>query len=166
MKPTEKMNVLVAGCAGFIGSNVAQLLLKQGHSILGVDHLQSEGPSQLQSSRLEFLSSNPEFSFQSVNIVDPGSLRATLVDTDNRTPISAIVNLAARAGVRGSVADPRAYMETNTLGCLNLLEICRELNIGKFILASTSSVYGSEAEGPVSEDAESSRPLSPYAASK
>ena len=88
------------------------------------------------------------------------------MEIHTRIPISAIINLAARAGVRGSVAEPRSYLEANTLGCLNLLELSKEMGIGKFILASTSSVYGAEVEGPVREDAQSSRPLSPYAASK
>ena len=166
MNKTEKMNILVTGCAGFIGSIVTLLLLNQGHSVLGVDHLQNVGLSRLQSSRLESLTSNPEFSFHQLNIADLESLRSTLAETQTKTPISAIINLAARAGVRGSVAEPRAYFEANTLGCLNLLEICKELVIKKFILASTSSVYGAGVMGPVSEDAQSSRPLSPYAASK
>ena len=147
------MNILVTGCAGFIGSIVTLLLLKQGHSVLGVDHLQNMGLSRLQSSRLESLTSNPEFSFHQLNIADLKSLRPTLAETQTKTPISAIINLAARAGVRGSVTEPRAYFEANTLGCLNLLEICKELGIEKFILASTSSVYGAGVMGPVSEDA-------------
>ena len=81
-------------------------------------------------------------------------------------PLSAVVNLAALAGVRHSVEDPKAYYEVNVLGTLNLLELCREFGVGKFVLASTSSVYGAEIDGPVSETADSSRPLSPYAASK
>ena len=80
--------------------------------------------------------------------------------------LSAVINLAARAGVRGSVEAPLAYYEANTLGTLNLLEICREFDIGTFVLASTSSVYGAGITGPIAEDAQSSRPLSPYAASK
>lgn len=160
------MNVLVAGCAGFIGSNVTQLLLKQGHSVLGVDHLRDAALSPLQSSRLEPLTTNPEFLFRELDIADQESVRSTLLETHTDKPLSAIINLAARAGVKGSVAEPRAYFEANTLGCLNLLEICKELDIRKFILASTSSVYGSGVGGPVSEDAQSSRPLSPYAASK
>lgn len=160
------MNVLVTGCAGFIASNVAQLLLRQGHCVLGIDYLQNAGLSALQSWRLGCLTSNPKFSFQRLDIADLESLRSTLVEAHTANPISAIINLAARAGVRGSVVEPRAYFEANTLGCLSLLEICKELGIKRFILASTSSVYGAGVKGPVSEDAQSSQPLSPYAASK
>ena len=160
------MNILVTGCAGFIGSNVARLLLKQGHFVLGVDQLRDADLSRLQSWRLQSLTSNPEFLFHQLDIADLESLKSTLVESPTRTPISAIINLAARAGVRGSVAEPRAYFEANTLGCLNLLEICKDLDIKKFVLASTSSVYGAGVEGPVREDAQSGRPLSPYAASK
>lgn len=81
-------------------------------------------------------------------------------------PLFAVVNMAALAGVRGSVDNPGAYYNTNVAGTLNLLELCREFGVGKFILASTSSVYGAKVDGPVGEDADSSRPLSPYAASK
>ena len=81
-------------------------------------------------------------------------------------PVSAVFNLAAWAGVRRSVETPRIYYETNLFGTLNLLELCREFQIKRFILASTSSVYGDEVEGPVSETIPSNRPLSPYAASK
>lgn len=160
------MNVLVTGCAGFIGSYVARLLLRQGHSVLGIDYQRDVALSRLQSSRLEFLTSDSKFSYHRINITNIESLRSTLVAIHTRSPISAIINLAARAGVRGSVAEPRAYLETNTLGCLNLLELSKDLGIGKFILASTSSVYGAGVEGPVKEDFQSSRPLSPYAASK
>ncbi len=160
------MNILVTGCAGFIGSKVARLLLKQGHAVLGVDQLRDADLSRLQSWRLQSLTSNPVFSFHQLDIADLESLRSMLMEVHTRTPISAIINLAARAGVRGSVAEPRAYFEANTLGCLNLLEICKDLDIKKFVLASTSSVYGAGVEGPVREDAQSGRPLSPYAASK
>ena len=166
MQPDDKMNILVTGCAGFIGSSVTRLLLEQGHGVVGIDCLQDTGLARLQSSRVEPLTGDPAFLFQRLDIADLASLRSTLIEIHGRTPISAVINLAARAGVRESVAAPRAYFEANTLGCLNLLEICKELDIKKFILASTSSVYGSGAEGPVREDAQSSRPLSPYAASK
>ena len=81
-------------------------------------------------------------------------------------PFPAVVNLGAMAGVRHSVVDPKAYYEVNVLGALNLLEPCREFGVGRFILASTSSVYGAEISRPVGEENDTSRPLSPYAASK
>ncbi len=160
------MNVLVTGCAGFIGSNVAKLLLEEGHRVLGIDNLHGGNDARLQKWRLDSLTANPGFTFKKLDISDLDSLKSTIRQEHKVNPITVIINFAARAGVGGSVEEPRAYYEANVLGCVNLLEMCKELDIGKFILASTSSVYGSEIKGPVSEDAQSSRPLSPYAASK
>ena len=109
---------------------------------------------------------HPRFHFHKADITDLRELRKLFERLSQPGPMSAVVNLAALAGVRRSVEGPRAYYEVNVLGTLNLLELCREFGIGRFILASTSSVYGAEIDGPVSEDADSSRPLSPYAASK
>ena len=160
------MKVLLTGCAGFIGSRVAKLLLDEGHSVLGVDNLRDARLSRLHQWRLDSLGSSARFTFDCLDISDAGALRSFVHRCHRAEPISAVVNLAARAGVRDSLNEPRAYYETNTLGVLNLLEICRDLEIGKFIQASTSSVYAAEMKGPISEDAPSSRPLSPYAASK
>ena len=160
------MNVLVTGCGGFIGSHVARLLLEAGHGVYGVDHPVESSSASLQQWRLDTLKAWPRFAFQWLDISDFDSLKSMLREKSAGGCISAIINLAARAGVRASVEDPRPYYETNTLGTLNLLEMCREFGIGKFILASTSSVYGAGFTGPIAEDAESSRPLSPYAASK
>ena len=160
------MNILVTGCAGFIGSNVARLLLEAGHSVLGIDNLCNARHSKLQNWRLDTLMPSPGFTFHHIDISDIDSLKSVVGEQRKDGPVSAIINLAARAGVRDSVAQPRAFYEANTLGCLNLLELCRELGINRFILASTSSVYGDEIAEPISEEAQSSRPLSPYAASK
>ncbi len=160
------MNVLVTGCAGFIGSNVVQLLLEQGHSVLGLDLFLDAESSPLHQWRLNALDRSPKFKFHQADIRDLDSLWSCIEQWRRAESISAIINLAARAGVRGSVEQPRAYYEANTLGCLNLLELSKEFDIQRFVLASTSSVYGAGVKGPVSEDSPSSRPLSPYAASK
>ena len=160
------MNVLLTGCAGFIGSKVAKLLLDEGHSVTGVDNLHDARLGNLHQWRLDSLGASPRFTFDCLDISVPGALKS-FVNRGHRTkPISAVINLAARAGVRDSLKEPRAYYETNTLGVLNLLNICRDLEINKFIQASTSSVYAAEIKGRIREDAPSSRPLSPYAASK
>ena len=122
--------------------------------------------SRLWEWRLNSLLEAPGFEFRQADISDPEELRRTFEGCDPRSPVTAVVNLAALAGVRGSIENPRRYYEVNVLGTLNLLEAWREFAAGKFILASTSSVYGAEIDGPVSEGADSSRPLSPYAASK
>ena len=160
------MNVLVTGCAGFIGSNVTKLLLEDGHMVLGIDNLHGGNDVRLQGWRLDRLTATQGFTFRRLDISEPDTLKSAIRREHKVSPISVVINLAARAGVRGSVEEPRAYFQSNTLGCLNLLEMCKDLDIGKFILASTSSVYGSGPVGPVSEDMQSSRPLSPYAASK
>ena len=116
--------------------------------------------------RLRDLLGNPCFTFHSIDIRDPNRLSRVFRYSSADAPIAAVIHLAAKAGVRASVDDPRSCYETNVLGTLNLLELCREFGVHQFVLASTSSVYGSQGDGPVSEDALSNRPLSPYAASK
>ena len=159
------MNILVTGCGGFIGSNVSRLLVKSGHQATGVDNV---GPpdSPLVRWRLHDLLGNPSFTVQSIDIRDRKRLSRVFQDSSVDVPIAAVIHLAARAGVRASVEGPRAYYETNVLGTLNLLELCRDFGVNQFILASTSSVYGIQSGGPMSEDVPSNRPLSPYAASK
>ena len=160
------MNILVTGCAGFIGCNVASLLLDIGHTVQGVDNLAGASNARLQEWRLGSLLQRPAFTFRRADVSDPEPLQPVFRGGGPGAPISAVVHLAALAGVRASAANPRAYYETNVLGTLNLLELCREYGVGKFILASTSSVYGEGISGPIFEDAPSSQPLSPYAASK
>ena len=160
------MNILLTGCAGFIGAQVASLLLDRGHEVVGVDALHASHSSRLQEWRLGNLAGKGGFTFHRVDIRDIEAVRRVFAGCGQSGRIAAVVNLGALAGVRHSVEDPRSYYEVNVFGTLNLLELCREFGVGRFILASTSSVYGAEADGPVREDAESSRPLSPYAASK
>ena len=107
-----------------------------------------------------------QFAYLQIDITDKERLLSVFNRTPETDPVDAVIHLAARAGVRASVEDPRSCYETNVLGTLNLLELCREFGVSRFILASTSSVYGDHRDGPVTEDALSNRPLSPYAASK
>ena len=152
---------LLTGVAGFIASKVAELLLADGHTVVGVDNLNDAYDVRLKQWRLAQLEGRPGFEFSKLDICDRGGLRQ-LFDTG----FDAAINLAARAGVRQSVADPWVYFETNVTGTLNLLEMCRESDVGKFVLASTSSLYGAINPRPFREDANTNRPLSPYAASK
>lgn len=160
------LRILLTGCAGFIGSRVASLLLDSGYEVYGTDNLGSSRHSRLQTWRLDSLLENPGFGFHQADISNWQELRNVLERLSEFHPVSAVVNLGALAGVRQSVEDPRAYYEVNVLGVLNLLELCREFGVGRFILASTSSVYGAGIGGPVGEENDTSRPLSPYAASK
>jgi UDP-glucuronate 4-epimerase len=154
---------LVTGAAGFIASRVCQFLLDDGHTVLGVDNLNDAYDVRLKQYRLKSLILENDFQFYQKDI-------CSMVDLEDiaseNSSIDAVINLAARAGVRASVEDPWIFLETNTKGTLNLLEICRTHQIPKFVLASTSSIYGANAPLPTPESADSNLPLQPYAASK
>jgi UDP-glucuronate 4-epimerase len=159
---------LVTGAAGFIASKVTQLLLAGGHSVVGVDNLNDAYDVRLKHWRLDQIRDSARFSFQRLDIGDRAALRqlfGTLPGPEG-PPFDAVLNLAARAGVRQSVENPWVYYETNVVGTLNLLELCREFAVRKFVLASTSSLYGQDNPMPYREDANTDHPLSPYAASK
>ncbi len=156
---------LLTGAAGFIASKVADLLLEAGHTVVGVDNLNDAYDVRLKHWRLERLLKRPGFIFQPLDITSRPALQA-LGDLKAASEAEAVINLAARAGVRPSVTDPWVYYDTNLTGTLNLLEWCRARGIGKFVLASTSSLYGARNPMPYREDADTDHPLSPYAASK
>lgn len=155
------MTVLVTGCAGFIGWKVTELLLQSGHAVIGVDNMNDAYDTQLKCWRLSKLVAETGFTFRRLDITDRCSLSAMF----QHSTFDSVINLAARAGVRQSLEDPWTYYQTNLTGTLNLLEGCREKGVRKFVLASTSSVYG-DGERPFREDAPADHPLSPYAASK
>lgn len=158
---------LVTGAAGFIASRVAEMLLDAGHSVVGVDNLNDAYDVRMKQHRLERFRNREGFTFLQLDISDRRILQpAALEPGPLERPFAAVINLAARAGVRQSVANPWVYIDTNMTGTLNLLELCRLRDIPKFILASTSSLYGAHNPLPFSEDSDTSRPLSPYAASK
>lgn len=160
-------NYLLTGAAGFIASRVAEFLLEAGHTVVGVDNLNDAYDVRMKQHRLARLKNRERFVFRQMDIADRALLDpAAWDDQPFNQPFDAVINLAARAGVRQSVANPWVYVETNMTGTLNLLELCRLRSIPKFILASTSSLYGANNPLPFGEDADTSRPLSPYAASK
>lgn len=154
---------LVTGAAGFIASRVAELLLDAGHQVTGVDNLNDAYDVRMKEYRLRRLQARAGFTFHALDISDRAILEPAAF---NAQGFDAVINLAARAGVRQSVENPWVYVDTNMTGTLNLLELCRRQNISKFILASTSSIYGAEAPLPTPETADSSHPLQAYAASK
>ncbi len=154
---------LVTGAAGFIGARTSEMLLSQGHSVLGLDNLNAAYDVKVKHWRLNRLKANPDFGFLEASVADNQVLRRPEL-RDRR--FDAVLNLAARAGVRSSVEYPWMYVETNITGTLNMLELCREHNISKLVLASTSSLYGALNPRPYTEDQDTSHPLSPYAASK
>jgi len=155
------MKVLVTGCAGFIGWRVCEKLLDRGHEVIGVDTLNDYYDPRVKRWRLERLEGRPGFVFHGVDIEDRESLRSLFEEYE----IEAVINEAARAGVRYSLENPWVYLRTNAEGTLNLLELMREFRVRKMVLASTSSLYAGQ-KMPFSEDLPVNQPLSPYAASK
>lgn len=185
--------ILVTGCAGFIGARTTELLLERGHKVIGIDNVNNYYDQRLKLYRLCRLSGQEslfteKFSDETIsgqNILDfinthlpetgfGNNFRFHLTDIENKHDVdalverikpSAIINLAARAGVRASVENPHQYVNTNVLGCLNLLEACRQFGIRKFVLASTSSLYAGQAT-PFHEELPVNNPISPYSATK
>jgi nucleoside-diphosphate-sugar epimerase len=156
-------NYLVTGVAGFIAARVAEILLDAGHTVVGVDNLNDAYDVRMKEYRLKQLDGRDGFTFHELDISDWQSVERLGVDEQ---PFDAVVNLAARAGVRASVENPWVYVDTNVTGTLNLLELSQRQGIPKFLLASTSSIYGADAPLPTPESADSNRPLQSYAASK
>lgn len=154
---------LLPGAAGFIGARVSEFLLEDGHQVIGVDNLNDAYDVRLKEWRLGCLEHHPDFVFHKLDIADQEALNSMVEKSGS---FDAVINMAARAGVRQSLANPREYVDTNIVGTLNLLEVCRHHDITKFILASTSSIYGADAPLPTPEEADSSLPLQPYAATK
>lgn len=156
---------LVTGAAGFIASQVCLELLVQGNEVVGVDNLNDYYDVRLKNWRLSQLRENPQaenFSFEKLDIEHNEALKQMF---DKYGQFDAVLNLAARAGVRYSMENPHVYLSTNTEGTLNLLECMRSTGCNKLVLASTSSLYAGQ-DMPFKEDLAVNEPLSPYAASK
>jgi UDP-glucuronate 4-epimerase len=152
---------LVTGAAGFIGSRTSEMLVQDGHSVVGIDNLNDAYDVRMKEHRLAALQRLPGFDFRRLDISTASEL-----DRLASERFEAVIHLAARAGVRASVENPELFYQTNLLGTLHLLELCRKTGIKKFVLASTSSIYGANPPYPTPETASSSEPLQPYAASK
>jgi UDP-glucuronate 4-epimerase len=161
---------LVTGAAGFIAARVCELLLAEGHSVVGVDNLNDAYDVRLKLYRLARLQKHKNFTFQRLDISDRSAIKALSGDSEVGRPLKtsfdAMFNLAARAGVRASVENPWTFVDTNITGTLNMLELCRQQGIPKFVQASTSGLYGSHPPLPTPETASTDFPLQPYAATK
>src|SRR5262245_57607378 len=152
---------LVTGAAGFIGARTSELLIQDRHTVVGIDNMNHAYDPHMKEYRLRKLQLMPGFTFHKLDISDK-----SIIDLFIGDKFDAVINLAARAGVRASVKDPWIYVESNMIGTLNMLELCRQTRTKKFLVASTSSIYGEDPPYPTPESASSSEPLQPYAASK
>ncbi len=156
-------SVLVTGGAGFIGSHLVDRLLAEGDSnVTVVDDLNDFYSPDIKRANLESAKTNPAFEFVELDIRNGEKLREIF----DRKEFDCIVHLAARAGVRPSLCQPKLYCETNIDGTLNLLELARDFEVKQFVFGSSSSVYGINAKVPFAEDDRIHQPISPYASTK
>lgn len=156
------MHVLITGAAGFIGFHLAQRLLEEGHSIVGLDNCNDYYDVQLKEDRLKLLYLHPSFRFVRADMADNNAMD-TLFATEG---FSHVVNLAAQAGVRYSLENPRSYIQSNLVGFGNILEGCRHNKVQHLVFASSSSVYGMNTTQPFSVHHNVDHPVSLYAATK
>ncbi len=154
--------VLITGAAGFIGFHLSMRLLKNGCHVTGIDNLNHYYDVKLKEARLEKLTSFENFSFYKMDISDKKSLEEIF----NNTKYDVVVNLAAQAGVRYSIENPHAYVDSNIVGFVNLLEACRHNDVKHLVFASSSSVYGANTKMPFSVHNNVDHPVSLYAATK
>ena len=155
------MLYLITGVAGFIGAKTAQFALDNGAKIIGIDNMNNYYSPIIKTHRLEELKKHQNFTFIKCDIEDKEILEKIF----KSNKIDAVINLAARAGVRFSLKNPFIYASTNYTGSLNLLDLMRDYNVKKYVMASTSSIYAG-SKMPYKEDSSVNQPISPYAASK
>jgi UDP-glucuronate 4-epimerase len=152
--------VLVTGAAGFIGSHLVEALAAQGDEVVGIDNFDSFYPRAMKERNLADVGQRPGFSFREQDMLDVGALVPLL------SPDTVIVHLAAKAGVRPSLANPVGYAHANVTGTAAVVEAARQAGVTRFVFGSSSSVYGDNTPVPFREDAVAINPVSPYAATK
>jgi len=155
-------NALITGAAGFIGYHLSERLCREGWQVTGIDNLNNYYDVRLKEARLDRLLKNNFFSFSKIDLSDKSGLEALF----KKEKIDVVVNLAAQAGVRYSLTNPHAYIQSNIVGFLNLLECCRHHPIGHLVFASSSSVYGANTRMPFNVHDNVDHPVSLYAATK
>jgi len=156
------MKILVTGAAGFIGFHTAQKLLGRGEQVVGLDNLNDYYDVSLKEARLNLLRSSPNFEFVKMDLAEREPMRSLF----EREKFQRVVHLAAQAGVRYSIQNPLAYIDSNVVGFANILEGCRHNGVEHLVYASTSSVYGANTKMPFSVHQNVDHPLSFYAATK
>lgn len=154
--------ILLTGAAGFIGSHVAHILLDRGDEVVGIDNLNDYYDPTLKDARLARLTGKAGFSFRKLDVADRSGMEALFADGK----FEKVIHLAAQAGVRYSLENPHAYIDSNIVGFTNILEGCRHSGVGHLTYASSSSVYGANTAMPFSVHQNVDHPLSLYAATK
>jgi UDP-glucuronate 4-epimerase len=158
----SQTSVLVTGAAGFIGFHLSRRLIAEKISVIGIDNLNDYYDVQLKKDRLAQITDNPNFTFYKIDLSDASALN----DLFEKNTIQKVVNLAAQAGVRYSLTNPNAYLQSNVTGFVNLLECAKKFSIDHFVFASSSSVYGANTNMPFSVHDNVDHPISLYAATK
>jgi len=158
------MRVLVTGGAGFIGSHLIDKLIEDGHQVVCFDNFDYLYDPILKWGNVTHHVNNPSFKLVSGDITDESAIEKAF--TLKNKPIDAVVHLAAQAGIRPSIQNPALHFQVNVIGTIHLLECCRKHGVGKFVYASSSSVYGNAGNPPWKEGVDTDQPLCPYAASK
>ncbi len=153
---------LVTGAAGFIGFHTARRLLDQGHHVVGLDIVNDYYDITLKEARIDQLASEPNYRFERLALENLSGL----MDLATAEQFDCVINLAAQAGVRYSIENPHAYVRSNLVGFVNILEACRHTGVGHLVYASSSSVYGSNTKLPFSVEDSVDHPISLYAATK
>ena len=162
MSSKSNVKILVTGVAGFIGMYTAKRLLELGHQVIGLDNLNSYYEPELKAYRLDQLLSYENFTFVKMDLAD----RQGISDLFFTQQFDRVIHLAAQAGVRYSIEAPFAYVDSNLVGMMTILEGCRHNNVAHLLFASSSSVYGMNEKIPFSEEDQVDRPVSLYAATK
>ena len=158
----NKETILITGVAGFIGFHLARRILEDGGHVIGIDNMNSYYDAGLKKDRLKILSEYENFLFNEIDISSINELKNVFEDNS----IDIVVNLAAQAGVRYSLENPSAYVDSNLSGFVNLLECCRHNKVKHLVFASSSSVYGANTKMPFSVHHNVDHPVSLYAATK
>lgn len=158
------MNILLTGCAGFIGSHTLEKLLEDNHKVIGIDNFDPFYSREVKNKNLSNISSE-NFSLLEADLADSQTYQKVDFINEGR-PIDAIIHLAAKAGVRPSIEDPLGYQRSNVIATQSLLEYSKERNVKQFVFASSSSVYGVNPNVPWKEDDLVLKPISPYASTK
>lgn len=156
------MRYLVSGAAGFIGYHTARALLEEGHEVIGFDNLNDYYDVSLKEARLAQIADNPRFTFLKLDLKDRQGMEALFADHKPQR----VIHLAAQAGVRYSIENPHAYVESNVVGMLHVLEGCRHHDVEHLVFASSSSVYGANTKLPFAVSDNVDHPVSLYAATK